>query len=509
MKQRIVARLAAVAGAVVALSLAAPFAAAQGTTRQAAIKEGGSVVVAVPQNPDFLDPHLAVAAGTEEMFFNVFEGLVKPDDQGDFQPAVASSYRIAPDGSRYTFTLRQGVKFHNGRTVTVDDVKYSIERVAGIGTAKPLNAAYKNIKSVDTPDAKTVVINLSMPDADFLGFLTVAILPRGYNDQNTKPIGTGPFKFVEYVPDRHVVLAKNPDYWQKGIPHLDTVEFRIYADYNAAFLDLKAGNVDIFPRATGEQVEEIGGDYEVVRGAMNLVQLWALNNKRKPFDDVRVRRAVSYAVDPDAIIKAVALGWGDRLGSNMPKAMKKFHADGLESTYKPDIEKAKALLKEAGYPNGFETTITVPSNYTFHVDTAQVLADQLRKAGIKATIRQVEWGVWLDRVYANRDYDSTVIGLTARLSPRDFLGRYQSADTTNFVNYADPKYDETFAKAVKELDDSKRVAYYKDLQKILVDDAASVYIQDPNLIIAKRKTLGGYRIYPLYVQDMASVYYSK
>jgi peptide/nickel transport system substrate-binding protein len=193
----------------------------------------------------------------------------------------------------------------------------------------------------------------------------------------------------------------------------------------------------------------------------------------------------------------------------MPKVMKKFHADGLENTYRPDVEKAKALLKEAGYQSGFETTITVPSNYSFHVDTAQVIADQLRKVGIKATIKQVEWGVWLDRVYANRDYDSTVIGLNARLSPRDFLGRYQSADTTNFVNYSDPKYDETFAKAIKELNDAKRVAYYKQLQKILVDDAAAVFIQDPNLIIAKRKNLGGYKIYPLYVEDMASVFYTR
>ena len=476
------------------------------------IKEGGSIVISITNEPDFLDPYLANAAGTREILFNIFEGLVKPDEKGNLIPAVASSYQISKDALKYTFKLRQGVKFHNGNTVTAEDVKYSLEKASGKDGGKPypLAPALTNIKTVIIKDPTTVEIDLTKADTDFLASLTVAIIPQGYHDQNKKPIGTGPFKFGEYIPQQQLILIKNPDYWQKGLPHLDRATFKLSADEDAAFLELKAGTIDLEPYTTSEKAQQLTGAYNVLKGNYNLVQLLALNNARKPFNDVRVRQALSYALDTQKIINTVTYGEGTRIGSAVFPGFKKYYQPGLENTYKNNIAKAKTLLKQAGYANGFETTITVPSNYKTHVDTAQVIVEQLKKINVRATIKQVEWGVWLDQVYFNQQFDSTVIALDASiLSARSLLGRYLSTDPTNFINFKDPKYDQIFTSAINETTDSQQVKYYKQLQTILTHDAASVFIQDPPKIVLLKKNLAGYKFYPLYVQDLASIYYTK
>lgn len=472
------------------------------------IREGGSIVVSITAEPDFFDPYLATAAATREILFNIFEGLVKPDEKGNLIPALAVHYQISKDALQYTFQLRPGVKFHNGKGVTAEDVKYSLEKAAGKDTGKPYQPALSNIKSVTVKNPSTVAITLNKPDSDLLPSFTVAIIPQGYQDQNKKPVGTGPFKFVEYIPQQQVVLAKNNEYWQKGLPHLDKVLFKLAANEDAAFLQLKAGTIDLEPYIPVDKVEQLTGSYNVLKGNYNLVQLLALNNSRKPYNDVRVRKALSYAIDTRKIIDAVTYGQGTRLGSAVFPGFKKYYQPGLENTYKTDIKKAKELLSQAGLAVGFETTITVPANYKTHVDTAQVIVEQLKKINVKATIRQVEWGVWLDQVYKNRQFDSTVIALDAAiLSPQSLLGRYRSKDATNFINYNNPKYDQTMAKAVNTTDESLKIKYYKELQRILTQDAASVFIQDPSKNVLLKKNLAGYKFYPLYVLDLASIYY--
>jgi peptide/nickel transport system substrate-binding protein len=472
------------------------------------IKEGGSIVLTTSE-PDFLDPHLANAADTRSILFNVFEGLVKPDEDGNLVDAVAAQHEISKDGSKYTFKLRDGIKFHNGNPVTVEDIKYSLDRAAGKDTGKPLKAELSNIKSVDIKDASTVEINLTTPDTEFLPYLTVAIIPKDYDDQNTKPIGTGPFKFVEYDKQQKVELVKNTDYWQKDLPHLDKVTYKITQDSNATFLELKSGNVDS-AFITKEQADQLTANYNILTGSANLLQLLVLNNKVKPFDDIKVRQALYYAIDTQSIIDTVASGVGKKAGTNFLSSFKKYYQDGLENTYSKNINKAKELLKEAGYPDGFETTITVPSIYQFHVDTAQIIVDQLKAINVKATIKKVEWGEWLEKTYQGRQYDTTVISLDAPyLSPRALLGRYVSTDSSNFINYKNAEYDDTYQKAVNETDESQKVEYYKKLQTILNKDAASIFIQDQEKVVVLKKGLTGYKFFPTYVQDLASIYYTK
>ncbi|WP_231638686.1 ABC transporter substrate-binding protein [Paenibacillus sp. JCM 10914] len=471
--------------------------------------EGGDVVVIILQDLDYLDPHLAVAAGTNEVLFNVFEGLLKPDEEGALNPAIAESYDVSEDGLTYTFKLRNGVKFHNGNPLTADDVVYSYSRLAGLDTGKPLQSAFEDVQAVESQDASTVVIRLKQNSSSFLTALTSAVIPKRYEDSNKNPIGTGPFKFKEYLPGQRLVVEKFPDYYVKEVPSLDKVEFRIITDGEAGLLALKSGEVDVYPRIGTERLEEIANEYTTLSAPQNLVQLVALNNAKEPFNDIKVRQALNYAINKDEIIQGVAFGYGTKIGSNLSPVLAKYYQEGLEDQYATDLDKAKALLTEAGYPNGFETKLSVPSNYQFHVDTAQVVAAQLEQIGVKVKIEPVEWAVWLERIYKGRDYELTIIGLDGKLDPYQILNKYLSDAGNNFFNYNNAEFDTTLHSAATEVDDAKRVELYKKAQRILADDAAAIYIMDPNSNVALNKKLAGYKQYPLYVQDLSSVYFTE
>ena len=189
---------------------------------------GGSVVVGIQQDVDSLDPHKATAAGTKEILFNIFEGLVKPDENGNLMNAVASDYKISEDGLVYTFTIRENIKFHNGNAVTAEDVEYSLERASGLLDGTPLISALSAITSVDIIDPKTVQVTMGSANTELIYSFVAAIIPKGSGeDANADPIGTGPFSFVSYAPQEGIVVAKNANYWQEGLPYLDKVEFKI------------------------------------------------------------------------------------------------------------------------------------------------------------------------------------------------------------------------------------------------------------------------------------------
>lgn len=471
---------------------------------------GGQIVVGISQDLDSLDPHKAVAAGTKEVLFNIFEGLVKPDKDGNLVPAVAETYNLSSDGKVYTFKLREGVKFHNGNVVTADDIIYSLKRCAGLldttDSSVVVESALSNVAEVKKVDETTVEVILKEPDTELIGYLTSAIIPKDYADQDSAPIGTGPFQFVSYSPLENFIMAKYEDYYA-GEPYLDQVTFKIVSNPDTAMIELLAGSIDIFPYLTSDQANQLEGTFHVKEGNMNLVQALFLNNQVEPFNNKLVRQALSYAVDKQSVIDMVAGGKGTILGSNMFAGFTKYYDETLVNIYNNDIQKAKDLLVEAGYPDGFTFTITVPSNYKFHVDTAQVLVEQLKQVGITAKISQVEWASWISDVYVARKYDATIIGLDAKLAARDVMERYNSEADNNFVNYSNKQYDETFAKAIAAINDEEKINYYKELQGILTDDAAAVYLQDPALLVAVNKKLDGYTFYPVYVQDMAAIYY--
>ena len=475
---------------------------------QAGDMYGGSIVVGVQQDIDSLDPHKATAAGTKEIIFNIFEGLVKPDENGNLINAVASDYTISEDGLTYTFTLRENVKFHNGNVVTAEDVKYSLERVSGLLDGTPLISTLKTIKSVDILDEKTVQVKVESANTELIYSFVAAIIPAGSGeDESADPIGTGPFSFVSYKPQEGIVLAKNPEYWQEGLPYLDQVEFKIINSADTALLELQGGTINLYAYLTDSQVQALQGSHQVISSASNVVQALFLNNAVEPLNDVRVRQAISYAVDKDAINDFVGGGNGTLISSAMLPTLKENYVD-LNDTYgnAANVEKAKELLADAGFPDGFDLEITIPSDYEFHMQTGEVIVEQLKAVGINATIKAVEWATWLDEVYNGRQYAATISGITCDSTPGYLLNRFQTDSKKNFINFQNTEYDEIYAKAQAELDPAKKAEYYKELQKILCDEAGSVFLQIPANQTAISKNLAGYKFYPVYVQDMSTVY---
>ena len=473
-------------------------------------KDSSEIVVGIPQDlEDSLDPHKALAAGTKEILFNVYEGLLKPDSQGNNIPAVAESYTVSEDLMTYTFKLRDGIKFHNGKNVTADDVKYSIDKFAGISDgSEPLVSAFSVIEEVNIIDDKTVDVVLNTPDTDlptYLAMVSAAIIPKDNENPDTVAIGTGPYKYVSRSPQENVICEAFDDYWGEKA-NIKNVTFKVEANADSIVMDRLGGAIDFYARLTIDQVKQLNDEFSVYEGTMNLVQALYLNNNVKPFDDVRVRQALSYATDVDEILDITAEGKGTKIGSSMFPAFGKYYDESLSELYPTDIEKAKELLKEAGYENGFNMTITVPSNYQPHIDVAQVLAEQYKKIGVNAEIQLVEWNSWLSDVYTGRNFESTVIGVDASyLAASALLSRFESTAANNFINFKSDAYDKAYNKTLTTADDDERTALYLECEKILADEAANVYIQDLPEYVVLNKKFTGYEFYPLYVQDIAKL----
>lgn len=476
---------------------------------QPAADHPNEITVGIAQDLDeSLDPHKAVAAGTKEVMFNVFEGLMKPTPEGDLIPAVAEKYEISDDQLTYTFTIRDGIKFHNGDPVTAEDVGESLARCKNGGDGIFEVEAFSNIQHMETADSRSISITLGEPDSEFLSYLTAAVLPAGYDGQDTAPVGTGPFKFVSRAAQDNIVLERFDDYWGEKA-YLDKVTYKIIENADSILMSLQSGAVDLFAHLTSTQVAQLGDEFNIEEGTMNLVQAMYLNNAVAPFDDVRVRQALCYAIDRQQILDLAFDGYGSLIGSSMYPAFGKYFDDSLTNYYTHDVEKAKALLADAGYPDGFAMTITVPSNYQPHLDTAQVIVEQLKQVGITAEILPVTWESWLNDTYMGRQFQATVVGVDAStMTARALLERFTSTAGNNFINYNNAEYDALFQAAIAAADDAAQTAAYKQAEANLTENAANVYIQDLADLVAIRKGLTGVRFYPIYVLDLSGIRYT-
>ncbi|MBQ4260023.1 MAG: ABC transporter substrate-binding protein [Lachnospiraceae bacterium] len=470
---------------------------------------GGSVVVGIQQDFDSLDPHKATAAGTKEVLFNIFEGLVKPDENGNLMNAIASDYTVSEDGLRYTFTLRENVKFHNGNVVTAEDVKYSLERASGLLDGTPLVSTLRTVTKVDIIDEQTVQVTVGSANAELIYGFVAAIIPAGSGEDATAdPVGTGPFSYVSYKPQEGMIVQKFADYWQTGLPYLDEVNFKIVNSPDSALLELQGKTIDVYAYLTDSQAGLLQNDYQVLASASNVVQALYLNNAVAPLDDVRVRRAICYALDRDEINLFVGGGKGTLLSAGMLPTLKDYYVD-LNDIYgtTDNQQKAKDLLTEAGYPDGFDLEIAIPSNYEFHMQTGEVIVEQLKAVGINATIQGYEWNSWLEQVYNGRQFEATISGVTSDMTPGYLLTRFQTDSPKNFINFSSPEYDDIFKRAENTMDLKLKADYYAQAQKILCDLAGSAFIQAPANQTAISKKLAGYKFYPVYVQDMSTVYF--
>ncbi|MBQ5739053.1 MAG: ABC transporter substrate-binding protein, partial [Oscillospiraceae bacterium] len=320
---------------------------------------------------DSLDPHKSESAATRELLFNVYEGLVKPDADGNFVGAVADDWSLSDDRCTYTFHLREGVKFCDGTPVTAEDVLASLERCRDDAYVPALAAASFSA------EGENVYITIDKPNGEFLTCLTLAIAPKDkLGVLDTETWGTGPYRMTSRLVQNNIVFERNEHYW--GTPgKVNKVTFRIVESAEAVVMALKSGAIDLSNHLTSTQTSQLG-DFQILEGTMNLVQAVYLNHAVEPLNNELVRKALCHALDREQVFAMVADGHGTALGSSIYPNFRKYFRPELAELYPHDVEKAKALLKEAGYENGFPLTITVSSEHQPHMDAAQIIAEQFR-----------------------------------------------------------------------------------------------------------------------------------
>ena len=471
---------------------------------------GGTLTIAQAVEPPGLDPATNPSTAIPRVVYsNVLEGLVKIDRTGKIISALAREFKISQDGKEYTFSLERGVKFHDGNSFDADDVKFTFERLMDPKTAIIHPEYYKEIDTLQVLDSYTVKITLKTVSSMFLFNLargdSVIVNRNAVEKLKTEPVGTGPFKFVEWARGDHITLAKFEGYHRQGIPYLDKVIFKFIGDPSAQIASLKAGDIDVIAYDVSPEnasLLEKDPKFKVLNGYTTTEVILSTNNSRKPFDDVRVRRAMAYAIDRSALIQGAMSGYGVPIGSHMDPG-NPYYID-LTKTYPYNPQKARELLMEAGYPNGFEAVLKLPERYAYAKRSGEIIADMLSQVGIRLRIELTEWGQWIDRVFKNADFDLTVIG---HAEPFD-INIY--ANPNYYFRYNSPKFQDTLKKAEMEADPRVRGELYIACQKIIADDAVNgfLYVM-PSLPTMKKEVMGWWKDYPMTAVDVTEVWVQK
>jgi peptide/nickel transport system substrate-binding protein len=465
----------------------------------------GTLAVQIPTEPPGLDltasPASAIAA---VVHYNVQECLVKVDRNGKLVPWLADRW-YTTDSKNYTFFLKKGVHFHNGREMKAADVKFVLERAANPETKHPFQKRYEIIREIIVKDDYTASIALKEVNANFL--LEMArqgsvIYPREAVDTlKSAPIGTGPFTVADWVRGDRIVLAKNKDYHVKGLPHLDKVTFRFIPDPNSALAALKSGDIDVSAFGLGpENVVDLKKDprFQVILGDTTNDVILAMNNSRKLYSDKRVRLAITHAINKEEVLKGAMFGLGRILGSNVDPLNPYFVDMSKAVPYDP--AQAKKLLAEAGYPNGFDAVLRVSPQYYYTVRTGEVLVSQLAKVGIKVKIEQIEWGQWLSQVYKDANYDLTIIG---HAEPWD-IGNY--ANPGYYFRWDNKDFQALYRESEQTVDDKKRREQFARLQKMMADEAPVVWLyMHPRLVVTKKGVTGIWKDLPISSMDLTEV----
>ncbi len=469
----------------------------------------GTLVVQNSTEPPGLDLTATPASATAAVvLYNIQECLVKVDRHGKLVPWLAERWHTT-DNRNYTFFLKRGVRFHNGRELRAADVKFVFDRAMNPETKHPYPDYYAAIGDIIVKDDYTITFALKSLNANFLLNLArqgSVIYPReAVETLKSEPIGTGPFRFAEWVRGDRIVLARSPEYHVKGLPKLDKVVFRFIADPNATLAALKAGDVDASLFGLGpEHVQELQKDprFQVIVGDTTNDVVLAMNNSRKPYADVRVRRALTHAIDKQDVLKGAMFGMGRILGSNVDP-LNPYFVD-LAGAMPYDPARAKKLLAEAGYPNGFDTVLKVSPQYYYTVRSGEIIADQLQKVGVRVKIEQIEWGQWIARVWREAEYDLTIIGHAEAWD----IGNY--AKPKYYFRYDSAKFQDLFRKSEVTLDGPARRDLYVQMQKMLVADAPVVWLfMHPRLLVAKKGLQGFWKDLPIPAADLSEVAWAK
>ncbi len=457
-------------------------------------------------DPEGLDPQRTAAASTFVVTNNIYDTLVGVTSDWEITPRLAEKWDISEDGMEITFKLREDVLFQNGRQLKASDVEFTFNRLKDEESPKARD--YDNIKNIEVMDDYNIKFVTEKLDVELLKSFVypwTAIVPEEEAaNLKTKPVGTGAFQLKEWVPQQHIILERNENYYGDK-SKLETVKLELIPDATSLMAGLQVGDLDIIP-LSGDQVETLKGntDYSILAQPMNAVQVMSLNTDNKILSNEKVRQAMSMAINKDEIIEASSFGYGDKIGSHLPTTSPDYYDTNDVMEYNP--EKAKELLKEAGYENGFDIKLTLPKNYQIHVDAGQVIADQLSKIGIRVNIEIVEWGTWVSEVYSGKKFEMTVVAHTGRLDSYAFLSRYKS-DSDDYISLKTGEVDELLNKALQELDENKRKDIYKQIQVILANKLPAIYVQTPYTMLGMQNNVKGMNIFPIDIYDFKDVYF--
>lgn len=464
------------------------------------------ITLGMALEPPNLDPTGGAAAAIDEVVYaNIFEGLTRFQADGSVAPALARSWFISEDGLRYTFTLHKDVTFHDGAALNAEDVVFSLDRARAEDSTNAQKQLFANIDSVEIIDRNTVLVTLKQPDGNLLFNLAwgdAIILDTDSADQAaTAPVGTGPFRFSDWVQGDRIEIVKNDDYW--GEPaRLDKATFKFISEPTAAFAALMAGDVDVFPvYPAPENLPQFEADprFSVVLGSTEGETILAINNARAPFDQLAVRQAVAHAINREEIIDGAMFGYGTPIGTHFAPHNPAYVDLTGNSPYDPD--KARALLKEAGLADGLKTTLHLPPP-AYARRGGEIIAAQLREVGIEAEIINVEWAQWLEQVFKGKDFGLTIVSHT---EPMD-IGIYARPDY--YFQYDNADFQSLMAEFNVDTDPDTRQEKLQRLQTMIADDFVNGFLfQLAKTGVANSKIRGLWENSPTQANDLTGVYW--
>jgi len=468
-----------------------------------ALAQSGTLEIAVDTSPVGLDPHKVTAFSSFVVIGQIYEGLVEVNADLGIEPALAESWEVSEDGLTYVFKLREGVRFHNDRTMTADDVVYSYERIVDPETASPQASRFAEVATAVATGEYEVTFTLSRPFAPFLSNLTnLYVVPREvverFGDLQQNAVGTGPFVLDEIVPDTYVRLRANPDYYREGEPRLEYLRYNIVPEASTRAAGMRTGAYHLIPDvdpATAETLRCVSG-VTLLETQDLAYTLLGLNVSREPFDDPRVRMAINYAIDRDEIVEAVYFGNAVPGGPLSPGLAEWALPTEEFACYATNRDMARQLLAEAGYPDGFDTSILTFGTIQVVSDTAQVLQAQLAEVGIRAQVNVAEFGAFVQD-WTNSNFDMFVSLNGGSVDPDGYLHRtFVTGGSTNVFKYSDAEVDAWLEEGRTTVDPAARYETYAQLQRRLACEGPIVHVAYGTLFTAVSDRVEGFQQMP-------------
>jgi peptide/nickel transport system substrate-binding protein len=482
--------------------------------RRASAASGSTLTVGISSDIKTLDPHKSsLDVFRHTIRSTVFEALVFTNpDTLHADPRLATSWETSPDGLVVTFKLRPNVKWHDGTPLTASDVVFSINRVKDKATASPFEPLVTQIKAVNAVDPQTVRMSLTAPTPPLLANLAAVQIVSQHSVAGiaTQPIGTGPFRFVSWAPGDHIRVEKFDDYYLSGRPKIDALEWKIVPDSQARLAGLQDGSLQLVALAEGKDVKQAESidEIQIIRTKPYILyENFNINTKRAPFSDKRVRQALAYAIDREAYTRTIWFGLARPTDNPIAPEMPAY-LPGSAGTYKFDLDKTASLLKEAGFSKSHPLKMEILTIVGFASlkSMALLLQDNLNRLGHNVTLRDLEATVWYERFVTKTDFDITVDNFNT--VPEDPAGMFNSpnlAPTSNVNLWNPPGYADLVNKAATEIDPTKRIALYRSLQKLILDEMPQITIDHLPLFFLGSKSVSGLVIGPSGIDDYSGV----